>query len=85
VIVEPGEVGTLKRIFKSLGRDPDVMLPGFTVDMSVFKKLRNRVEEAEKVEKFEHMVRKKLADMSWIDKAKKDMDLASSDDEYDSE
>ena len=62
------------------------MLPLFNVDGAVFNQLKARVEEADKVEKFEHTVRKKLADMNWMNKAKKEMDLASSEDEhYDSE
>lgn len=57
------------------------MLPLFDVDATVFRQLKSRVDEAAKVETFEHQVRKKLADMNWMDKAKKEMDMASSDED----
>lgn len=63
--------------------DPNKMLPLFNIDATVFRQLKARVDEADKVETFEHQVRKKLADMNWMDKAKKDMDMASSDDDND--
>ncbi|OXA61192.1 ATP-dependent RNA helicase DDX24 [Folsomia candida] len=83
VLVEPSEIGKLKNIFQSLERDPNKMLPLFNIDATVFRQLKARVDEADKVETFEHQVRKKLADMNWMDKAKKDMDMASSDDDND--
>lgn len=63
--------------------DPDKMLPLFAIDGTVFRHLKARVDEADKVEKFEHTVRKKLADMNWMDKAKRDMDIVTSDEESD--
>lgn len=61
------------------------MLPSFAVDGKIFRDLKSTIEMAVKVEQFEHSVRKKLADHNWMEKAKKDMDLASSSDESDDE
>lgn len=59
------------------------MLPLFSIDAPVFRQLKARVDEADKVEQFEHTVRKKLADMNWMDKAKKDMEMATSEEDSD--
>lgn len=59
------------------------MLPSFQIDGTLFNEIKARVDLGIKVEKFEHMVRKKCADTNWIEKAKKEMDLASSDEDSD--
>jgi hypothetical protein len=61
----------------------DELLPSFKVDGEIFREIKARVDLGIKVEKFEHQVRKKFADISWAEKAKKDMDLASSDEDSD--
>ena len=61
----------------------DELLPSFKVDGDVFREIKARVDLGIRVEKFEHQVRKKFADISWAEKARKDMDLASSDEDSD--
>lgn len=58
-------------------------MPIFEVDSKIFREVKERVDMAVKVEKFEHQVRKKFADMNWMDKAKKEMDLYCSDESSD--
>jgi len=82
-MVEPAETSMFWNISRSLGRTE--MLPSFSVDMELFNEIKARVNMAIKVEKLEHSVRKELADMNWVEKAKKDLDLASSDEESDCE
>ncbi|ODN05959.1 ATP-dependent RNA helicase DDX24 [Orchesella cincta] len=81
LMVEPGETTTVKNIFRSLGREE--MLPIFDVDGKVFREIKSRIEMAVKVEKFEHTVRKKLADHNWMEKSKKEMELATSEEDSD--
>ncbi|CAL8106713.1 unnamed protein product [Orchesella dallaii] len=83
LMVDPAETTTVKKIFGSLGRDE--MLPNFNVDGKVFREIKSRIEMAVKVEKFEHTIRKKLADHNWMEKAKKDMELATSEEDSDSD
>lgn len=59
------------------------MLPAFPIDGKYLTEIKARVDLAIKVEQFEHMVRKKCADTNWIEKAKKEMDLATSDEDSD--
>jgi len=78
VLIEPAETSSFWNISKSLGRDEP--LPPFAIDGQVFREIKARVDLAIKVEKFEHQIRKKSADSNWIEKAKKEMDLVTSED-----
>jgi hypothetical protein len=64
---------------RSLDRDEN--FPAYHVDGEIFREIKGRVDMAVKVEAFEHSVRKKSADQNWLDKAKKEMDLASTSEE----
>jgi ATP-dependent RNA helicase DDX24/MAK5 len=81
ILVQPDETTTFWNIFRSLDRDE--MLPDFQVNSKVFREITTQVDLANKVETFEHMLRKKFADMNWMEKARKDLDLASSDEDSD--
>lgn len=59
------------------------MPPDFEVNGKTFQEMKSTIEMAVKVEQFEHRIRKKLSDHNWLEKAKKDMDLATSSDESD--
>ncbi|CAG7712995.1 unnamed protein product [Allacma fusca] len=79
LFVEPKEHTLVSNIMRSLDRDE--AFPAFHVDDEIFKEIKSRVDMAVKVEAFEHSVRKRSADQNWLDKAKKEMDLASTSEE----
>lgn len=79
LFMEPSEVTTFGRLFRTLHRDPS--LPMFPVESEWMATVKERVHLARRLDKLELQARRVNSEQGWIDKAVKEMDLALSDDE----
>ncbi|KAK3927781.1 ATP-dependent RNA helicase DDX24, partial [Frankliniella fusca] len=79
LLMEPSEVSTSARLFRTLGRDSS--LPTFPVEMQWMPSVKQRVDLARRVDKLELQARRVNTEHGWFDKLVKEMDLEMSDDE----
>lgn len=79
LLMEPSEVSTSTRLFRTLGRDSS--LPTFPVDTQWMASVKQRVDLARRVDKLELQARRVNTEHGWFDKLVKEMDLEISDDE----
>lgn len=79
LFIEPSEVSSFTRIFKTLGRDAN--LPTFPVQPNWFTAAKERINLARKLDTAELQAMRVNKEQSWLDKMVEEMDMVVSDDE----